>query len=96
MKQELLVKYACCNYHKIWVEARGRELHGTVLALLLKYTDGLDSIDKGNIDKHGKSGEQHGSSIWNFTALLPSHPFMLVHNSASPEFFFYITCFNTF
>ena len=28
------------------------------------------------------------------TALLRSRPFTLVHNSASPEFFFYITCFN--
>ena len=30
------------------------------------------------------------------TALLPSHPFMLVHNSTSSEVqvFFYITCFN--
>ena len=28
------------------------------------------------------------------TAFLPSCPFLLVHNSTSPEFFFYITCFN--
>ena len=34
-----------------------------MLALLLKYADGLDSTHKGNIDKHGKSGEQHDSSI---------------------------------
>ena len=38
------------------VETRGKELHGAVLALLLKYADGLDSTHKGNIEKHGKYG----------------------------------------
>ena len=48
------------------VEARGRELHETVLAFWLKYADGLDSTRKGNIDKHGKSGEQYDISVWEF------------------------------
>ena len=38
-------------------DARVRKLHGTVLAHSLKYADGLDSNPKGNIDKHGKSGD---------------------------------------
>ena len=44
------------------VEARGRELHGIVLALLLKYAYGLDSTHKGNIDKYCKPGEHHDIS----------------------------------
>ena len=31
------------------VEARGRELHGPVLELLLKYPDGLDSTQTENL-----------------------------------------------
>ena len=34
-----------------------RKLHGIVLAHWLKYADALDSTHKGNIDKHGKSGD---------------------------------------
>ena len=48
------------------VESRGRELHGTVSAVLLRYADSLDPAHKKNIDKHGKSGEQHDSSVWKF------------------------------
>ena len=51
---------------QIQVKAKGRKLYGAVLALLLKYADGLDSTHKGNIDKHGKSGEQHDSSVGKF------------------------------
>ena len=36
---------------------------GAVLSLLLKYEDDLDSTKEGNIDKNGKSGKQHDSSI---------------------------------
>ena len=41
------------------VETRENECYETILALLLKYADSLDFSHKGNIDKHGKSGEQH-------------------------------------
>ena len=44
------------NLPQIRAEARGNELHGIVLALLLKYADGLDSTHKGNFEKHGKYG----------------------------------------
>ena len=71
-------------------DARIRKLHGTVFAHSLKHADGLDSTHKENIDKHGKSGDYENL----ITALLPSRPFMLAHNSASPELFFHITCFN--
>ena len=51
---------------QIWIEARGSELHEAVLALLLKYADGLDSTQKGNVDENSKSGEQHDSSVQKF------------------------------
>ena len=67
----------------------------TVLALLLKYADGLDSFHKRNIDKYDQYGKQHDSSIGKFNnSCLPSRPFMLVHSSAIPKFFFYVTCFS--
>ena len=47
---------------QIWVEARGNECHN-LLVLLLKYADSFDSTCRGNIDKHGKSVEQHDSSL---------------------------------
>ena len=80
---------------QIRAEARGKKFHGTVSELLLKSAVGLDSTHKVNIDKHGKSGEKHDSSIWKLNnRFVTKCPFTLVHNSASPEFFFYITCFN--
>ena len=45
------------------MEAREKEVHGTVLMPLLKYAAGLESTHIENIDKHGKAGEQHDSSI---------------------------------
>ena len=54
----------CTQYlPQIWVEAREKEVHGTVLMPLLKYAAGLESTHIENIDKHGKAGEQHDSSI---------------------------------
>ena len=55
------------------VEASRRKSHGTVLAHLLNYADGLDFTHKGNIDKHGKSGDQRDRLFENLIkALLPS------------------------
>ena len=59
----LTCKICSLQLSQIWVETRGRELHGAVLALLLKYADGSDSTQKGNTDENGKSREQHDSSI---------------------------------
>ena len=53
--------------------------------------DGLDSTYKWNNDKYSKCGEQRESLT---AAFLPSRLFMLAYNFLSPEFFFYITCFN--
>ena len=56
--------YAHFTYHKRSKSRNKRkELYGAVLVVLLKYTYGLDSTHKGNIDKHGKSGEQHDNSL---------------------------------
>ena len=55
---------------QIWVETRENECYEPLLALLLKYADSLDSSHKGNIDKHGKSGEQHNSSRWKCNNML--------------------------
>ena len=55
-------KICLLNLPELQVEASGREFHGIVLALLSKYADGLDYTREENIDKHGKSGDQH----WQF------------------------------
>ena len=72
------------------VEANRRKSHGTVLAHLLNYADGLDFTHKGNVDKHGKSGDQRDRLFENvIKALLPSIAYyfiiLLLHNSANPE-----------
>ena len=41
---------------KIWVEARARDLHQSVVDSLLRYADGVTLAHKGNIEKHIKSG----------------------------------------
>lgn len=50
----------CVQYlQQIRVEARARDLRGSVLDSLLKYADGVKSAHKGNIEKHTKSGGLH-------------------------------------
>ena len=38
---------------QVKLEARGGEVHDTKSAILLKYTDGLDSNQKGNFGRPG-------------------------------------------
>ena len=43
---------------QVRLEARGGEVHGAKSETLLKYTDSLDSTQKGKIDRSRKSGGQ--------------------------------------
>ena len=50
----------CTQYlQEIQVEARARDLRGSVVDSLLRYADGINSTHKGNIEKHTKSGGLH-------------------------------------
>ena len=44
---------------QIGVEARARDLHGSVVDSLLRYADGVNSAQRENIEKHAKSGGLH-------------------------------------
>ena len=50
----------CTQYlQQIRVEARARDLRGSVVDSLLRYADGVNLAHKGNIEKHTKSGGLH-------------------------------------
>ena len=48
---------------QVRLETGGGEAHGMKSETLLKYADSLDSTQKGNIDRPGKSGGQHDSFV---------------------------------
>ena len=63
---KLTCKVCCTHLQQTRVEARTRNVCVTALDSLLKYADGISYANKGNADKHGKSGGFHDWAKQNF------------------------------